>query len=307
VDGLQGLALFDDASDCVVAFGDDNRFVYANKAALRIYELSALTGRSIQEFAAEPVEAILEEFHRVGFASGEVAIRTGGGEVRRVRYRGIANYAPKIHVSIVRSAEATVPRPANGAPRATLFHAMFENAPDATLLVDDQRRYLAGNSAARRFLGVSRETLLASRLDDFTPPSRRRDLDQLWEAFLTRGSLEGVFPLLLPNGLQRTVLFRATANVTPGRHLSTLQAVRRDNQPAQLGVHAVAPETQLTFRERELLTLIARGGHTKEIAEQVSLSPETVRTHVRNAMRKLEARTRPHAIALAIQQRQIDP
>jgi anti-anti-sigma regulatory factor len=38
-----------------------------------------------------------------------------------------------------------------------------------------------------------------------------------------------------------------------------------------------------------------------------TLSPDTVRTHLRNAMKKLGARSRPHAIALAIRHREIDP
>jgi DNA-binding CsgD family transcriptional regulator len=36
------------------------------------------------------------------------------------------------------------------------------------------------------------------------------------------------------------------------------------------------------------------------VAERLVLSPETVRTHVRNAMEKLGARTRAHAVVLAI-------
>ena len=48
----------------------------------------------------------------------------------------------------------------------------------------------------------------------------------------------------------------------------------------------------LSAREREVLGLLARGMSGSEIAESLVLSPETVRTHIRNAMAKLDASTR---------------
>lgn len=58
----------------------------------------------------------------------------------------------------------------------------------------------------------------------------------------------------------------------------------------------------LTPREREVLDLLSRGLTGEEIAKQLVLSPETVRTHARNAMTRLEAKTRVHAIAIALRQ-----
>lgn len=59
----------------------------------------------------------------------------------------------------------------------------------------------------------------------------------------------------------------------------------------------------LTAREREILTLLADGLNGQAIAEQLFLSPETVRTHVRNATAKLGARTRVQAVALVVRGR----
>jgi DNA-binding CsgD family transcriptional regulator len=56
----------------------------------------------------------------------------------------------------------------------------------------------------------------------------------------------------------------------------------------------------LTPREREALRLVAIGATTPQVAEELGISPETVRTHVRNAMNKLGARTRAQAIAIAM-------
>lgn len=58
--------------------------------------------------------------------------------------------------------------------------------------------------------------------------------------------------------------------------------------------------TSLTDREREMLALLSQGLTSPRIAQQLFLSEETVRTHVRNAMRKLEADTRTQAVAMAL-------
>ena len=61
----------------------------------------------------------------------------------------------------------------------------------------------------------------------------------------------------------------------------------------------------LSPREREVLDLLAKGLNGEEVATRLVLSPETVRTHVRNAMDKLDANTRVHAVAIALRQGEI--
>ncbi len=58
----------------------------------------------------------------------------------------------------------------------------------------------------------------------------------------------------------------------------------------------------LTQREREVLRLLADGHANDEIGKRLRISPETVRTHVRKAMTKLDADTRTQAVATALRQ-----
>jgi DNA-binding NarL/FixJ family response regulator len=59
----------------------------------------------------------------------------------------------------------------------------------------------------------------------------------------------------------------------------------------------------LSTRELEVLELLADGLNGQMIAERLFLSPETVRTHVRNATSKLGARTRVQAVAMVVRGR----
>lgn len=65
--------------------------------------------------------------------------------------------------------------------------------------------------------------------------------------------------------------------------------------------------TRLSPRERQILELLAHGCRATEVASELGLSPETVRTHVRNAMRKLEATTRVQAVAIAVENGAVSP
>ena len=64
-------------------------------------------------------------------------------------------------------------------------------------------------------------------------------------------------------------------------------------------------ERTLSRRESEILTFLADGLTGEEIARRLVLSPETIRTHVRNAMEKLDARTRVEAVVKALDREEI--
>jgi DNA-binding NarL/FixJ family response regulator len=64
--------------------------------------------------------------------------------------------------------------------------------------------------------------------------------------------------------------------------------------------------TMLTQREREVLRLLADGLRNEEIGRELHIAGETARAHIRNAMRKLDADTRTHAVAVALRQSLIE-
>jgi len=77
--------------------------------------------------------------------------------------------------------------------------------------------------------------------------------------------------------------------------------------PALLSRKATQTQRVLSKREREIMDLLAQGLTGEQVAEKLYLSPETIKTHIRNAMSKLEANTRVHAIAIALRDGFISP
>ncbi len=203
-----------------------------------------------------------------------------------------------------------------GSQAVVRLRTAFERSRHPMLIADDQRRWVTGNAAACDLLGISREEIPWHRMDDFTPPSERKRLEEQWEAFLASGAAEGWYHLYVPNRGPVPLEFSATANVLPARHLSVF--IPPEKASAERATSAMAREAawtpvvaggsgrlELTEREREIMTLVASGLQTGDVAERLFLSPETVKSHVHNAMGKLGAHTRAHAVAIALVTAQI--
>ncbi|HYI93597.1 MAG TPA: response regulator transcription factor [Bryobacteraceae bacterium] len=73
---------------------------------------------------------------------------------------------------------------------------------------------------------------------------------------------------------------------------------------AEIAEHAT--DDALTPREIDVLRLVAGGNANKEIASKLSLSEETVKSHVRNILAKLGAKDRTHAVTIGLKRGIID-
>ncbi len=181
------------------------------------------------------------------------------------------------------------------------FGELFRRTRRAMLLVDDDQRYVAANEPACRLLGLGPDELVGQTIAQVTPPELRSQLPAMWERFLTEGALEGTYELVRSDGRRIEVSFSATANVLHGLHLSMLVPVdgREHEEPPAGGERSESP---ISPRELEVLRTLALGYTSAEAGDQLGISSETVRNHVRNARERLGARTKAHAIALAFQQ-----
>lgn len=186
----------------------------------------------------------------------------------------------------------------------------FDASRVPMVLVDNERRYQAANAAARLLFRLREAELQARRIEDFSPPHMLAELDEAWARLMQEGVVAGDYDLGFPGGTALAMVYCALANILPGQHLIVF--LPADWSADELGVARQPDEDRqssgrVSPREREVLALIASGADLQQIADELTLSVTTVRTHARNALRKLGARNRAHAIALAIQHGVIDP
>ena len=70
--------------------------------------------------------------------------------------------------------------------------------------------------------------------------------------------------------------------------------------PEEEACDAVDGEMSLSNRQKQVLALVAHGATDSEIAQQLCLSIDTVAWHVKEIRCRLDARSRAHAVALAM-------
>ena len=119
---------------------------------------------------------------------------------------------------------------------------------------------------------------------------------------------------LLISGLDSGARGYALKEGTPSELTTALNTVAEGGtyvdprlRPALLSRRATQRAPSLSKREREIMDLLAQGLTGEQVADRLVLSSETVKTHIRNAMSKLEASTRVHAIAIALREGFIQP
>jgi DNA-binding CsgD family transcriptional regulator len=145
--------------------------------------------------------------------------------------------------------------------------------------------------ARRTLTAWATGTGFAAAADGWQPVARREQVRCLLAAGLTETDPQ--------RAVERLVAAERLADeggltVLAGRARRALRRhhVYRDTRSPRSG-------DQLTRREADVLRLVAAGEPTRRIAGQLGISAETVDTHIRAGMRKLGARTRTEAAALA--------
>ena len=170
------------------------------------------------------------------------------------------------------------------------LEAVRENRPDV-LVTDVSMAGMHGLELAERV----RAELPATRVIVLSMYSS--------EEYVVRALKAGASGYLLKDSataelaLALAVVARGETYLSPGASKRLVQRVTGGiGEPEGPG----GPLDALTVRQREVLTLIAEGVHTKEIAHRLKLSPKTVEAHRAQIMKRLGIRDIPGLVRLAI-------
>ena len=178
-----------------------------------------------------------------------------------------------------------------------LFWRLFPQSRMPMLLLDDDGTYQAANDAACVLLAREADDVVGRRLGFVTASDRRPQLSRIWAEMQRAGYVLFPWKVTLPDGAVIAVEATLVRDAPEaGRHLVLLW-------PSP----AAPADRRLSPREREVTRMLASGLTGAQIARRLELSPETVRTHIRNAMDHIGATTRAQLVALAVSHGMVAP
>jgi DNA-binding CsgD family transcriptional regulator len=182
----------------------------------------------------------------------------------------------------------------------------ISNVLDSTrhpvLLTNGARWCIDGNAAVSELLGIARDDLRLHRLDDFVPRRWRRALAGRWSGVETGATTAGALLLVAAGGSEITAGYTAASNLAADRHLIVVERIDGVRYAPWLADASARGRDMpiLRPREREVLELVAVGRTSAGIAHQLELSRNTVESHIRNAVVRLGAANRTHAVVMAL-------
>jgi DNA-binding CsgD family transcriptional regulator len=169
------------------------------------------------------------------------------------------------------------------------------------VLADDQRRIVDVNRAFCNMAQRRRADVIGKPLYSVVHPGTALS-DERWNELLQQDESVGDAIIDLPDGGTLRVHWAAHPETVTGRRLVLIVSVStyRAGRYFRREVDANAEPVELSERELEIVRLVAMGYSGPEIAEQLHISHNTVRTHIHNAMVKTHARSRAHLVAKAL-------
>jgi PAS domain S-box-containing protein len=185
---------------------------------------------------------------------------------------------------------------------STLFAAAFGQSKNAMVLVDTDRGLVEVNGGFVRLVGYERKALIGQPVYRFMADGPVLTTAE-WRAALKAGHCAGTAEVLCADGGRVGVQWAGTSEVVTGRQLTLVVVLSTSRWGAHFRRSAGIGESRvLSGREREVVRLVALGYTGPEIADQLQIAHDTVRTHARNAMVKVDARSRAHLVAKALGQ-----
>jgi len=169
------------------------------------------------------------------------------------------------------------------------------------VMFDDDRHYVEANGPAQLALGTDREALLRLRLDDLTPEHLMTAMAAGWARLMETGVWAGPLNSGHPeNGTWLGIVYFCLANLVPGRHFNAFAPMGWPGAHTSAEVLHPLDAPNLSPRELEILQLAASGHNGPVIAEELVISPATVRTHFQHIYDKLSVSDRAGAVAKAM-------
>lgn len=172
---------------------------------------------------------------------------------------------------------------------AELYQLILNNIEDGIALCDRRSRLIFSNCYFRK---TCEELTRRTSTRKILP----REIRRIIRLFIKRPTQNKTVHIIKSRRGEeffltlKQVIYRKTPLILLTFHKKVLRE--------QEGLALLKRNYKITFREFEIMTLIRKGLHNKEIADVLKLSPHTVSAHIRNIFRKMDVSNRTELIGI---------
>jgi PAS domain S-box-containing protein len=310
--GARAHALLESTPDAVVEVAADGTVADLNDAALR------MLGLDRREAEGSPVaDTLVAERLRPRFAEALADWQKAAREERAIE--PTETTMTRADGSEFPAAVTITPVAGADPPRLTLyvrnlgvydraeaarreaeerFRRLFRDAPAAVVLIDLDGRLTDVNPAFCKLAARTPAELIGRDATDVL-----RDSGDAHEAPWQAGA-ERPGPLFANRRVERadgrSTTVQITASLVRDDAGAPVQWICQCTPPALTDTVPLPDGEPLSYRERQVLGLLARGHDGPAIADRLGLAPETIRSYAGSAREKMGAKTRTEAVALAL-------
>src|SRR5579871_3498809 len=179
-----------------------------------------------------------------------------------------------------------------------LFWTTFAQSANPMTLMASDRRFVAVNRAYGALMGFAREALIGRTAEVVLAPEELRSLDAEWAEMERVGHVEDERIAVVAEGQRIAVQYARRRVRLDGHDLVLCVVIAASHEPVRVRATASWQTSVLSPREIEIVGYVATGRRAHEIAEHLGIAESTVKTHLRNAMRKVGARSQAQLVAL---------
>jgi PAS domain S-box-containing protein len=165
-----------------------------------------------------------------GKVAGEGQGRRKDGTIVEVEFRSVANIEPGVHFTVVRDITERKRADQELHLQKGRLQALFDQAQDGIVLVDDEGRYIDANPAACEMYGYTHDELRARAIWDLALPAGTQADRERFRRLRETGHESGEARRVRRDGTVIELEYRSVSNIEPGVHLTVMRDVTKRNR-----------------------------------------------------------------------------
>ncbi len=228
-------AIFENAIEAILIWGDDGEILNANLASSRTFELplNKLIGSNLYTFIdtkSFSALKVLQTFQTRGEIRNQLPFYMPNGEIKQLEFTGKKGIIEGDHLTIFRNISERTKIEQELRNNEEKFRQIFNGSIDGLVLWDGKRNIIDVNSSLCDILELSKEEICAHSMEDFISSANLDAVIEHKETIEQKGEAEGEITYVTGNEKVKNIEFSTKKDILPGLYMTLLRDVTERNQ-----------------------------------------------------------------------------